>query len=238
MQDSRHVAGKTFRSAFRAILCMIGVGVIPLANAQSFWEYSAQGSFFGRDGTTSQISGSVLIDGTVRTWNSPNLPLVFPNPNNTHAFLISSFDLDIGSLDFFGGGGGTTNSLYMQIMEPAPGSFAFGITEWFLAGSGDFTTAFGGVGIDAGPTIFFNADGTRPSVEDIFQAPPELVRMAGGFYCSGSGFPCGEVLQMDFTRVAQVAPIPEPEIYAMIGVGLGLVTWVARRKKLKESAPA
>ena len=34
------------------------------------------------------------------------------------------------------------------------------------------------------------------------------------------------------------APIPEPEIYAMLGVGLGLLGWVGRRKKLKEAAAA
>ena len=35
-----------------------------------------------------------------------------------------------------------------------------------------------------------------------------------------------------------VSPVPEPEIYAMMGVGLGLLGWVARRKKSKESAAA
>jgi len=35
-----------------------------------------------------------------------------------------------------------------------------------------------------------------------------------------------------------VTPIPEPEIYAMLGVGLGLLGWVGRRKKLKENAAA
>lgn len=231
----------SFKSACRVLLCMIAVNVTT-ASAQSFWEYSAQGSFFGGDGTISPISGSLLLDGAVRVWNEPNEPSVFPH-GGRHTFLISSFDLGIGDLDFFGGGpfhNGSdptnVNALYMEIMEAAPGSFAFGITEWFLEGSGDFTTAFGGVGIDSGATIFFNADGTRPSVDDIFQSPPELVRMAGGFYCSGSDFPCGEVLQMDFTRVAQVAPIPEPEIYAMLGVGLAMLGWVARKKKLNAMA--
>jgi len=32
--------------------------------------------------------------------------------------------------------------------------------------------------------------------------------------------------------------VPEPEIYALMGVGLGLLGWVGRRKKLKESAAA
>ena len=35
-----------------------------------------------------------------------------------------------------------------------------------------------------------------------------------------------------------VSPVPEPEIYAMMGVGLGLLGWVARRKKSNESAAA
>jgi hypothetical protein len=30
-----------------------------------------------------------------------------------------------------------------------------------------------------------------------------------------------------------LAPVPEPEIYAMLGVGLGLMGWVGRRRKLQ-----
>ena len=35
-----------------------------------------------------------------------------------------------------------------------------------------------------------------------------------------------------------IAAIPEPEIYAMMAVGLGLLGWVGRRKKLREAAAA
>jgi len=39
--------------------------------------------------------------------------------------------------------------------------------------------------------------------------------------------------------LSQTIPaIPEPEIYAMMTIGLGLMGWVARRKKLKERAAA
>jgi hypothetical protein len=38
--------------------------------------------------------------------------------------------------------------------------------------------------------------------------------------------------------VGTVAAVPEPEIYAMMGVGLGLLGWVGRRKKLREGAAA
>lgn len=33
-----------------------------------------------------------------------------------------------------------------------------------------------------------------------------------------------------------VSPIPEPEIYAMLGLGLGMMGWVGRRKKLQAAA--
>ncbi|MBS1218730.1 MAG: motif putative anchor domain protein, partial [Proteobacteria bacterium] len=37
-------------------------------------------------------------------------------------------------------------------------------------------------------------------------------------------------LQADFTPTN---PIPEPEIYAMMGVGLGLIGWLGRRRKFR-----
>lgn len=35
-----------------------------------------------------------------------------------------------------------------------------------------------------------------------------------------------------------VSPVPEPEIYALLGVGLGFLGWAARRKKSKENTAA
>lgn len=40
----------------------------------------------------------------------------------------------------------------------------------------------------------------------------------------------------DTISSAPVAPVPEPEIYAMMGVGLGIMGWVARRKKRRQAA--
>ena len=34
-------------------------------------------------------------------------------------------------------------------------------------------------------------------------------------------------------NVSSIAPIPEPEIYALMGIGLGLMGWVGRRRKLQ-----
>jgi hypothetical protein len=54
---------------------------------------------------------------------------------------------------------------------------------------------------------------------------------AGCFGTTGSG-------SGGFDQGNPAAPIPEPEIYAMMAVGLGLLGWVGRRKKLKEAAAA
>jgi hypothetical protein len=40
-------------------------------------------------------------------------------------------------------------------------------------------------------------------------------------------FPGGEI------RGALIAPIPEPETYALMLAGLGAIGWVARRRKLQ-----
>jgi hypothetical protein len=51
-----------------------------------------------------------------------------------------------------------------------------------------------------------------------------------------SGFKGGSAFTDGYTvllSTAAVAAVPEPEIYAMLGVGLGLMGWVGRRKKLQ-----
>ena len=42
----------------------------------------------------------------------------------------------------------------------------------------------------------------------------------------------GESMFLDNLRYNNIAPIPEPEIYAMMLAGLGVLGWVGRRKKL------
>jgi len=54
--------------------------------------------------------------------------------------------------------------------------------------------------------------------------------------CLGTGTPGSG--SGGFDQGNPMAPIPEPEIYAMMAVGLGLLGWVGRRKKLKEAAAA
>ena len=60
-----------------------------------------------------------------------------------------------------------------------------------------------------------------------FDAPHLKVQFLTGQYDSRA---TGDLLSQT------IPALPEPEIYAMMAVGLGLMGWVARRKKLKEAA--
>jgi hypothetical protein len=57
------------------------------------------------------------------------------------------------------------------------------------------------------------------------------------FYVEGNGITDGFALRtVDFTAAPVTAPVPEPETYAMMLAGLGLLGVVARRRKQKIAA--
>jgi len=62
-----------------------------------------------------------------------------------------------------------------------------------------------------------------------FDAPNLKVQFLTGQYDSKA---TGDLLSQT------IPPIPEPEIYAMMAIGMGVVGWAARRKKLKATAAA
>jgi len=84
----------------------VGAGIIsdltPMEGAE-LWKYSVQGSAGNDKGNFVDISGSMLIDTTVRGWTSPYSPR--PEPCNcSNFFHVLAFGLRIGDLSFFGGG--------------------------------------------------------------------------------------------------------------------------------------
>jgi len=60
----------------------------------------------------------------------------------------------------------------------------------------------------------------------------------GNYYFAVSGVGGAQGGQYLLNSSVITAPVPEPEIYAMLGVGLGVLGWAGRRKKLKERAVA
>lgn len=148
--------------------------------------------------------------------------------------------LDQGSSGWMGNFGGAETLLYTGGTNgPISISFATGVTgvgaqiqsdffgaygaklEAFGAGSnslGSFT--FSGISSSAGDdsAIFI---GLLSNTTDIFGVTFSLVNA-----------PSNTVTQFAIGNVALVTtPIPEPEIYAMMSIGLGLLGWVGRRRK-------
>jgi hypothetical protein len=116
-----------------------------------------------------------------------------------------------------------------------------------------FSPAIYGGGVTASATdLYFNFGATDGSSIKLYSL--NEAGTAENFWCLQSAFNClgGDVAYeaIGFGKeantaelqyhtgnqsFASVAAVPEPEIYAMMGIGLGLMGWVGRRKRLKES---
>lgn len=162
---------------------------------------------------------SVLADGS---YSFSALALQTTNPVS---FAMSFSDNGVGPLYAFSAANGSSDP------SSTGWPFAFsidvaggGIVGWGLVISAPPSSNPGGSG-----HAFSSAGGTLAN----FINPPgdfSVVRL-------GNGFADGGTSQFG-SWTSPVAAIPEPEIYAMLGVGLGLLGWVGRRKKLRERAAA
>jgi hypothetical protein len=78
----------------------------------------------------------------------------------------------------------------------------------------------------------------QPSGPGPFSTPIGVLNHPGLFIGFNTTVGFGGAQFRSTTALTHISPIPEPEIYAMMGVGLALLGWVGRRKKLKERAAA
>lgn len=90
-----------------------------------------------------------------------------------------------------------------------PGGCFYSVPAEALSDSMSFTMSFSGSNID-------------------FSAPSLKVRFLNGLYDAHAQ---GSLL-------SQTLPVPEPEIYAMMAIGLGVLGWRVSRKKVKDAAAA
>ena len=96
-------------------------------------------------------------------------------------------------------------------------------------GSGGFAITGQAYAIAVGPQLY-----TGPASAPTFILGNDL---AFTDY-SNTDFPNGVHSSLSITCVECVAPVPEPESYAMLLAGLGLLGFMARRRKQKEAAAA
>lgn len=149
------------------------------------------------------------------------------------------------NLSFNGGGSNTTFLLFFSVdalaglvtnAELQLGAHAISNTSgngkpYTQAGLGgtsdDFLTTYFGLGV--GDLFSQNTASTSFAGLTHFTATSSAEAGNGSLFSAFSSVDGYTVL----FSTAQIAAVPEPEIYAMLGLGLGLLGWVRRRKTLQ-----
>ena len=146
---------------------------------------------------------------------------------------------------------GTSGNLRLVIAEwdglKAVGSELY--TSAISYAGGAQTLAFGGINLnlDAGSYVsYITVAGVTGAASDVFtKGSQDDGGLGGAFrYLNSSGvdpltlssnWNSYYVPSMQFTANI-AAPVPEPEIYAMMGLGLGLLGWAGRRRRARQIA--
>lgn len=135
----------------------------------------------------------------------------FLNFNETFTFQVAETGTDV-NLDF-GSFLYQSNTGWLAYDQFSLGGVAS--SGLAIAGSGNNTFTISGADLVAGQSYSFTISGSRNKNSD-----PKNVSVVQ----YGVGY-------------SAVSPVPEPETYALMLAGLGVVGWAARRRKLAASAP-
>ena len=98
-----------------------------------------------------------------------------------------------------------------------------------LWSAGGFSFALDSISIDTQNANTLSLVGTGTVSGNSYTSSPGTWNLVAGPIGSSFLFMAG---------TGTVPAIPEPEIYAMMGIGLGLIGWLGRRKKLEKGAAA
>jgi PEP-CTERM motif-containing protein len=222
MQDSRHVAGKPFRSTILLAVLLLApsfAAAKPLTlDFTGAWHH--YDPVFWSPDFHAAMAGVGVDNGTPIFW-SLFIDDVDLNPDPARStYSVFRSELSFGALSLISGpstltqegGLGGWSMLFMETMG-AP-------VEGFRPGYLQLT-----------------ANSPEPGVchlwGDGFETPIGVMDRLGG-YIGFRGISGG--LFLGDTGLTYVSPVPEPEIYAMLGVGLGLLGWVGRRKRAQDAA--
>jgi PEP-CTERM motif len=136
---------------------------------------------------------------------------------SAHAVSVTDFD------------GGDHGSFKFAVEAPA--AMGFDSYAFTLGGAFDVTTTFAASGI-VGSVGLYKADNTLIDSWGVgapsFSASDTNSLTAGSYYYLVAAFKPGSYT---LTSTAVATPVPEPETYAMLAAGLGIVGFVASRRR-------
>ena len=242
MHDLLRVAGKPLSSAFRAVLCQYRFGF----RTKPSWA-SAAGAFaalliaFGNTdiALAQQITGDIGFGGLFKPANNSfattslaTATSIDFNGNGIQDVALAPVILATGDFAANGVVAGGTSAVLSDFIFPSAGVQPL----WSVLGS-TFSFALNSISIDTQNANTLSLVGTGTISGIGFDATPGTWNFSGNpvgtsyFVFSAGGSNGG-------SNTGSVAAIPEPEIYAMMGAGLGLIGWIGRRKKLDRSAAA
>jgi hypothetical protein len=196
-------------------------------NAAASWDdaWTASGSYFG----PAPVAPTFTLNGSIAT----NLL------SNYDGFFELSFHYRIDGNDMlsftaYADGGATKFSAYNSNGDNITSSLVFTPNATNPTTLTDFSLSY------SGPTVYVGfSTGTGGSFTDIMSVSlmvdgggPLTIDAYHSFHANLTSLDPNIILTDAGGRSA-VAAVPEPEIYAMLGVGLGLMGWVGRRRKLQ-----
>ena len=212
------------KTAIAAAVLMMCSGVQAQTNIYTFgtqisslWQTTFQpAGAFAALAVTSTDSMHYVFDLQVAS----NFGTLFGSPDariGAVAFNTSNVEPVAGSVHLLAGTNGVSNVWY-SLSDVTLGGIAFDFTEgWYASTSAN-------ANLTSGERAVWEASFAAPTG---FLAPPFAVKVFG------IG---GNASAQAWYVPSSVMPIPEPETYAMLLVGLGMLGFAARRRKQKEAA--
>jgi hypothetical protein len=203
---------------------------VSYATGRSIWEELYQ---IGGGTGTGQFTGTIHIDGSLANLNNGSASMQWSLQtfsNQLVASLTASYDslTDTWSKSVFSNGAwtNTSGSGALTINEDVTGSYSFTYGAALYLKSDLLTSVSGNGGADFSNTVQFTGM-ILPQDTTIFVVSGARAADYGiAFAGNGNGTICP-----DLACALSTQPIPEPQTYALLLAGLGLVGWVARRRR-------